>query len=106
MELPGIVYPKITITVDYINVVFVCIILHIHACGNYWSDYEEKYPDTAEIDGSGIWGTPYVIDENNQDNYPIIPEFPSVLILLLLFASTTLIVAVLPRKKTKKQMLN
>jgi len=39
--------------------------------GNYWSDYEESYPDAKELDGSGIWNTPYVIDENNQDNYPL-----------------------------------
>ncbi len=39
--------------------------------GNYWSNYEEEYPDAAELDGSGIWDTPYVIDENNQDNYPL-----------------------------------
>ena len=39
--------------------------------GNYWSDYEEKYPDAGEIDGSGIWDTPYVINENSQDNYPL-----------------------------------
>jgi hypothetical protein len=49
--------------------------------GNYWSDYEERYPNATEIDGSGIWDTPYVIDEYNQDNYPlmnpvVIPEFP------------------------------
>ena len=39
--------------------------------GNYWSDYQEGYPDAEELDGSGIWNTPYVIDENNQDNYPL-----------------------------------
>jgi parallel beta-helix repeat protein len=39
--------------------------------GNYWSDYEERYPDADELGGSGIWDTPYVIDENNQDNYPL-----------------------------------
>jgi len=39
--------------------------------GNYWSDYEERYPDAEELDGSGIWDTPYVIDGNNQDNYPL-----------------------------------
>jgi len=50
--------------------------------GNYWSDYETRYPDASEIDGSGIWNIPYVIDENNQDNYPLVnpwtptpPEF-------------------------------
>jgi len=41
------------------------------AGGNYWSDYEERYPNATEIDGSGIWDTPYIIDENNQDNYPL-----------------------------------
>jgi len=39
--------------------------------GNYWSDYEEKYPDAEELDGSGIWDTPYEIDWNDQDNYPL-----------------------------------
>ena len=45
--------------------------------GNYWSDYEGKYPNATELDGSGIWNTPYVIDGNNQDNYPLVPEFPT-----------------------------
>jgi len=40
--------------------------------GNYWSDYTERYPDAEEIGDSGLWDTPYVIDENNQDNYPLI----------------------------------
>jgi parallel beta-helix repeat protein len=39
--------------------------------GNYWSDYEKGYPDAKKLDDSGIWNTPYVIDENNQDNYPL-----------------------------------
>ena len=39
--------------------------------GNHWSDYEDRYPDATEIDNSGIWDTPYVIDGNNQDNYPL-----------------------------------
>jgi nitrous oxidase accessory protein len=39
--------------------------------GNYWSDYEDRYPSAKELDGSGIWDTPYVIDGNNQDNYPL-----------------------------------
>ncbi len=40
--------------------------------GNYWSDYLERYPDAEEMDGSGLWDTPYVIDEDNQDNYPLV----------------------------------
>jgi len=41
------------------------------SCGNYWSDYEELYPDAEELGDSGIWDTPYFIDKNNQDNYPL-----------------------------------
>ena len=60
--------------------------------GNYWSDYEGKYPDAGEINGSGIWNTPYVINENNKDNFPLIPEFPSlaislIVMILLLFTA-------------------
>ena len=40
--------------------------------GNYWSDYEDRYPDAKEINESGIWDTSYVIDEYNQDRYPLI----------------------------------
>ena len=39
--------------------------------GNYWSDYLTRYPSAQELDDSGIWDTPYNIDENNQDNYPL-----------------------------------
>jgi parallel beta-helix repeat protein len=39
--------------------------------GNYWSDYELKYPDSSEINQSGIWNTSYAIDRNNVDNYPL-----------------------------------
>jgi len=60
------------------------------AGGNYWSDYEKRYSNATELDGSGIWDTPYIIDENNQDNYPLIPEFPSLLILPLFMLATLL----------------
>jgi parallel beta-helix repeat protein len=42
--------------------------------GNYWSDYQTNYPNASETDNSGIleWNTPYVIDANNTDRYPLI----------------------------------
>jgi parallel beta-helix repeat protein len=43
--------------------------------GNYWSNYRERYPNATEIDDSGIWNTPYVIDTNNTDNYPLMGIF-------------------------------
>jgi parallel beta-helix repeat protein len=39
--------------------------------GNYWSGYEDKYPTATELDNSGLWDTPYVINENNIDYYPL-----------------------------------
>jgi len=46
--------------------------------GNYWSDYQTRYPNVAEIDSSGIWNTPYVIYANNTDQYPFVqPYVPS-----------------------------
>jgi parallel beta-helix repeat protein len=42
--------------------------------GNYWSDYVARYPNALETDASGVMNTPYVIDANNVDRYPLIPE--------------------------------
>ncbi len=40
--------------------------------GNYWSDYEERYPDAVEIDDSGVWDTPYFMNSDNVDRYPLV----------------------------------
>lgn len=43
--------------------------------GNYWSDYKG-----ADADGDGIGDTAYIIDDQNQDNYPsmhVVQEVPS-----------------------------
>jgi parallel beta-helix repeat protein len=42
--------------------------------GNYWNDYQIKYPTATEIDSSGIGNTPYVLDQNNTDHYPLIQQ--------------------------------
>jgi len=52
--------------------------------GNYWSDYTERYPEAEELDGSGIWNTPYFIDAYNQDSYPLVyPHTPPPEIVIL-----------------------
>jgi hypothetical protein len=42
--------------------------------GNYWSDYLARYPNATEIDSSGIWNMPYIIDANNADHYPLVNQ--------------------------------
>jgi len=48
--------------------------------GNYWSDYNgtDKFsgPFQNESGSDGIGDTPYVIDENNRDNYPFMQPLP------------------------------
>ena len=39
--------------------------------GNYWGDYLTKYPNASEIGNTGIGNTPYVIDADNIDHYPL-----------------------------------
>ena len=47
--------------------------------GNYWSDYAGvdllSGPNQNETGSDGIGDTPYVIDENNRDNYPLMGMF-------------------------------
>jgi nitrous oxidase accessory protein NosD len=72
------------------------------ALGNYWDDY-----DGVDENGDEIGDTPYIIDENNQDNYPSanpldvskIPEFPSWVLLPLL---ATMIAVILVYRKNMK----
>ncbi|MCK4364459.1 MAG: right-handed parallel beta-helix repeat-containing protein [Thermoplasmatales archaeon] len=46
--------------------------------GNYWSDYEERYPDAKKKPFKGIWDTPYEIPGgDNKDMCPLIEQWPN-----------------------------
>lgn len=69
--------------------------------GNYWSGY-----NGTDSNADGIGDRPYVIDENNQDNYPLmepveiqtIPEFPTWIILPILVIAPLFVIVF--KKKT------
>ena len=67
--------------------------------GNYWNNYEERYPNATELDNSGIWNTPYLLDENNQDNYSlmepvIIPESFSLTVFLVMAVFLVMVIVI------------
>jgi parallel beta-helix repeat protein len=79
--------------------------------GNYWSDYVTKYPSAVQVDSSGVWNTPYVIDTNNTDYYPlmvaygVIPEFPSIQTTMFFMLLTLLTVIIYKKKDVKRRIL-
>jgi nitrous oxidase accessory protein len=80
------------------------------ARGNYWSDYQSRYPNATEIGNSDIGNTPYIIDANNTDHYPLmkpvaIPEIPT-WIILPLFIIATLLMTLVYLKKRKSEAEN
>jgi parallel beta-helix repeat protein len=47
--------------------------------GNYWSDYKTRYPNASEVDNSGVGDTPYFINVNNIDRYPLMAPYEIIL---------------------------
>jgi parallel beta-helix repeat protein len=39
--------------------------------GNYWSDYTARYLNASEVGYTGVGNTPYFINENNSDRFPL-----------------------------------
>jgi len=71
--------------------------------GNYWDDY-----NGTDNDGNGIGDTPYIIDENNIDNYPlmeptIIAEFPSWTPLLITLIALVVVAVVYWHKLSQRR---
>jgi len=44
---------------------------HYNKVGNFWSDYEEKYPSSIDENDDGFWDTPYIIYEDTKDEFPL-----------------------------------
>jgi parallel beta-helix repeat protein len=74
--------------------------------GNYWSDYLTKNPNATQIGNSSIENTPYAIDTNNTDHYPlttqnIVPEFSTILILPMILTAMSLAIMIRKKKNEK-----
>jgi len=70
--------------------------------GNYWNEYVDlndyQGPHQNETGPDHVWDNPYEIDADNIDHYPLIPEFPTLLIVPL-FMVATLLSALTYKKK-------
>jgi parallel beta-helix repeat protein len=40
--------------------------------GNFWSGYQRRYPMAEEAEGANVMDTPLVINEINEDRYPLV----------------------------------
>jgi hypothetical protein len=42
---------------------------------NYWSNFEQRYPNSVKFIWLGVWNTSYYINSRNIDHYPLIAPF-------------------------------
>ncbi|MGD2067020.1 MAG: NosD domain-containing protein [Candidatus Bathyarchaeota archaeon] len=76
--------------------------------GNYWSDYSG-----TDTDGDGVGDTSYIINEDNQDNHPLmeptetpgftIPEFPDWMPLHVMLVVVAALAVIYRRNSVKNQ---
>jgi parallel beta-helix repeat protein len=76
--------------------------------GNYWSDN-----NGTDTDGDGVGDTPYIINEDNQDNHPLmepaetpgltIPEFPDWMPLHVMLVVVAALAVIYRRNSFKNQ---
>jgi parallel beta-helix repeat protein len=68
--------------------------------GNYWDNYETRFPSARDenngphqnLTGSDmIWDSPYPLNDDNIDNYPLVPEFENLMIIQLLMIITLML---------------
>jgi len=76
--------------------------------GNYWSNYKDTDgccgPDQNQSGSDGIWDHPYVIDSNNVDRYPLVPEFPLPSIVPIFIMTSLMLTTILKgRRKTSAE---
>jgi parallel beta-helix repeat protein len=77
--------------------------------GNYYDNFTQKYPNVTDIfSGSsqnitgsdGIFDHPYLVDANDVDHYPLVPEFQFLIILPIFMIATLLVLIVYKRRLT------
>jgi len=78
--------------------------------GNYWNDFKQRFPNASEVFGKGVWNTPYFINEENIDQYPLVAPYgtvndslPILPCLLLVIATVAIVGLAIFRKKSKKR---
>lgn len=78
--------------------------------GNYWNDFKQRFPNASEVFGKGLWNTPYFINEENIDQYPLVAPYGTVIdtlpilpCLLVVISAVAIAGVAIYLKKSKKR---